>query len=187
VSTCDSTARDSHQSVTIVPARGGLGEEVELQASTVAAQLARRLNGSYRMLHVPDNLSPEAMQSLINESSVAEVLKIVHSADLVVHGIGAAAEMAERRGTRPTEIASILQAGAMGEAFGFYFDAQGHIVYNMPSVGLGLNELDQVQQRIAVAGGKQKAAAICAVLKGCGGHVLVTDEGAARAMEEILK
>src|SRR5690606_25716362 len=36
--------------IVVVPARGGLGEEVEIQANAVAAAIAQRLGGSYRLL-----------------------------------------------------------------------------------------------------------------------------------------
>lgn len=170
----------------VVPARGGLGEEVEIQASTIAAALARRLSGQYRLLHVPDNLSHEAMQSLIHEPGIAEVLALVKDADLLVHGIGGAEEMARRRRAADDEVHALLAAGAMGEAFGFFFDRRGEIVHSVASVGLGLSDLDHIPHRIAVAGGAQKAEAICAVLKGRASHVLVTDEGAARKMDTLL-
>lgn len=170
----------------VVPARGGLGEGVEIQASTIAAALARRLSGQYRLLHVPDNLSHEAMQSLIHEPGIAEVLKLIREADLLVHGIGGAAEMAHRRRASDEEIRALLAAGARGEAFGFFFDQSGQIVHSVASVGLGLQDIDHIPHRVAVAGGSQKAEAICAVLKGGASHVLVTDEGAARRMDLLL-
>lgn len=170
----------------VVPARGGLGEEVELQASTIAANLARRLSGQYRLLHVPDNLSRESMQSLINEPSIAEVLTLIRNADLLVHGIGGAAEMARRRRSTDEEVRALLASGAMGEAFGFFFGRAGEIVHSVASVGLGLQDFNHIPHRIAVAGGSQKAEAICAVLKGGASHVLVTDEGAARRMDALL-
>ncbi|MGE5652924.1 MAG: sugar-binding transcriptional regulator [Bacillota bacterium] len=170
----------------VVPARGGLGEGVEIQASTIAATLARRLSGQYRLLHVPDNLSHEAMQSLISEPGIAEVLALIRGADLLVHGIGGAAEMARRRRSTDDEIRTLLAAGAMGEAFGFFFNRSGEIVHSVASVGLGLQDINHIPHRIAVAGGSQKAEAICAVLKGGASHVLVTDEGAARRMDALL-
>ena len=39
------------RNITVVPARGGLGEDVNLQANSIAANLANRLGGQYRLLH----------------------------------------------------------------------------------------------------------------------------------------
>ncbi len=177
---------NSRGELMVVPARGGLGEGVEIQASTIAATLARRLGGQYRLLHVPDNLSHEAMQSLVREPGIAEVLELIKEADLLIHGIGGAAEMARRRRATDEEIQALLAAGAMGEAFGFFFDRSGEIVHSVASVGLGLQDFSHIPHRIAVAGGSQKAEAIWAVLKGGASHVLVTDEGAARRMDALL-
>ena len=60
----------SRRRVIVVPARGGLGEEVELQANTIAAVFARQLGGSYRLFHLPDDLSEEAMHTISNEPKV---------------------------------------------------------------------------------------------------------------------
>ena len=43
-----------------VPARGGLGESMEIQANTIASKMAKRVGAEYRLLHVPDLLSEDA-------------------------------------------------------------------------------------------------------------------------------
>ena len=49
----------SHPQTVVVPARGGLGDNVELQANTIATVLAQRMGASYRQLYVPDSVSEE--------------------------------------------------------------------------------------------------------------------------------
>ena len=44
----------SQPNTVVVPARGGLGDNVELQANTIATVLAQKLGASYRQLYVPD-------------------------------------------------------------------------------------------------------------------------------------
>ena len=51
--------------VLVVPARGGLGEDMEQQAGTIAAKIATAIGAQYRLLHIPDNL----------EESTVEILK----------------------------------------------------------------------------------------------------------------
>ena len=63
--------------ITVVPTRGGLGEEVEKQANTVAAGLAQHLGARYRLLHVPDDIGAEALQSLASEPKIAELLALI--------------------------------------------------------------------------------------------------------------
>lgn len=168
--------------VTVVPARGGMGEEVELQANTVAAQIAARLGGSYRLLHIPDDLGEETLTSLSAEPKIKELLDLIKRADVVLHGVGTAEEMARRRGMGDEVVAQLERAHAVGEAFGYYFDARGDIIYSTSSVGLRLEDLSGVGLVIAVGGGHQKANAALAVLCTQHQHVFITDEGAARAM-----
>src|SRR5690606_30938445 len=61
--------------ITVVPARGGLGEEVELQANTVAARIAQRLGAQYRLLHIPDDLGEEAVLAVQAEPRIRELLE----------------------------------------------------------------------------------------------------------------
>ena len=80
-----------------VPARGGLGESVDMQANTIASIMAKKTGGKYRLLHVPDHLGEEAYQSLIQDPQIQEVVNAVRSCRIVVHGIGDAMVMARRR------------------------------------------------------------------------------------------
>lgn len=165
---------------TVVPARGGLGEDVEKQANTVAALLAKKLGGSYRLLHAPDDLSEESLASVSSEPRIREILELVRSADIVLHGIGTAEEMARRRGMSAGQIARLEELGAVGEAFGYYFDRLGRPVHVTSSVGLKLEDLGRIGTVIAVGGGASKAEAVVAVMSHHYQDILVTDEGAAR-------
>lgn len=167
-----------------VPARGGLGESVELQANTIASTMAKKTGGKYRLLHVPDHLNEEAYQTLIQDPQIQEVVDVVRSCRIVVHGIGDAMVMARRRKVDAETTRSLEAEGALAEAFGYYFNRQGHVVHRMPTVGLRLEDLQRTEAVIGVAGGKSKGEAIAAVLQYGQEDVLVTDEAAAL---EIMK
>lgn len=167
-----------------VPARGGLGESVELQANTIASTMAKKTGGQYRLLHVPDHLGEDAYQSLIQEPNIRELLAVVRRSRIVVHGIGDAMTMARRRKVDETTIAGLKAEGALAEAFGYYFDRQGQVVHKMPTVGLRLEDIQSTETVIAVAGGRSKGEAIAAVMRYGHEDVLVTDEAAAI---EVLK
>ncbi|MHB8170228.1 MAG: sugar-binding transcriptional regulator [Thermincolia bacterium] len=168
--------------VLVVPARGGLGEDVELQANTIAAALARKLGGGYRMLHIPDYLSEETVTALLNEPRISRVVELIKSADMVLHGIGCAQIMAVQRSLNAAELENLLNRGAVGEAFGNYFDPYGRVVGGHSSIGIRLEELAQVGRIIGVAGGSSKGEAIMAVVAGRPNQVLVTDQAAAEAI-----
>lgn len=173
------------EDITVVPARGGLGEEVEIQANVIAAKLAQKLGGSYRLLHVPDNLSKEALEVLSNDPGIKEVLQQIQKANIVIHGIGSVEEMARRRGLTPAQVADLRTKGAVGEAMASYFNAAGEEVEAAGSLGLPVHDLKLVSTVLAVAGGSKKAESIKAVVSNQPQQVLVTDEGAAKLIKAM--
>lgn len=175
------------RNVVVVPGRGGLGEDVELQANAVAANIAQAIGGTYRLLHVPDDLGDEAMATISEEPKIKELLELIRSARIVMHGIGTAEEMARRRGLPEEIIERLKERQAVGEAFGYYFNQAGEIVYASGSVGSRYEDLGRAGEVIAVGGGKSKAAAALAVLVSHHQDIWITDEGAAREMLRMLK
>ncbi|GGI99624.1 central glycolytic genes regulator [Alicyclobacillus cellulosilyticus] len=164
--------------VKVVPARGGLGEAIALEANTIAAELAARLGGTSVMLHVPDYVREETLQHLLEEPDIEQRIAEVRAATVVVHGIGGALQMAARRGLPAAEQAKLVERGAVAEAFGYYFDRNGRTVLAMSVIGLRLADLRRARLVMAVAGGRSKAGAIAAAAKAYRIDVLVTDEGA---------
>lgn len=174
-------------SATVVPARGGLGERVEYQANTIAAVMAAKLGGKYRLLHIPDGLSEEALEVILaTDSNIKAVADMTKHADILIHGIGQAREMAVRRNLDPMIVEQIVSHGGVGEALGHYCTLKGEIVHITSSVGLRLDDLAHIGLVVAVAGGSDKAAAIVAVTSAGGQSVLITDEAAAKAIQAII-
>ncbi|MGB9826165.1 MAG: sugar-binding domain-containing protein, partial [Desulfofundulus sp.] len=83
-----------HGRITVVPARGGMGEDLDKQAGSIAAKIAAKLNANHRLLHLPDNLGEEAAAVLAREPEIKEVLELVRSASVLLLGIGVAQAMA---------------------------------------------------------------------------------------------
>ncbi|MDX8360642.1 MULTISPECIES: sugar-binding domain-containing protein [Bacillaceae] len=165
-----------------VPARGGLGENVKNQANTICAKMAEKAMGNYQLLHVPDQVSTEAYQSIIEEPAIKEVLTLIKSSSIVIHGIGDAKTMAIRRKTSDEDMKKIEMANAVAEAFGYYFNKHGEVVYKAQTIGLQLEDLKHNKSVIAIAGGGSKAKAIKAYFKQTSNALLITDEGAAKEL-----
>ncbi|WML45984.1 sugar-binding domain-containing protein [Neobacillus sp. PS3-40] len=166
-----------------VPARGGIGEVVQNQANTICSNMAANTNAKHRVLYVPDQVSTDSYESLIKEPAIHEVLGLIQSASMVLHGIGDAITMAERRKTSPEDMKKIESGMAVGEAFGYYFNEEGDIVNKVLTIGLQLDDLARIPHVIAVAGGASKAKAIRAYLKKApSSTILITDEGAAKML-----
>lgn len=178
------------KNVLVVPARGGMGGNVETQANTLAANFANKIRGSYKLLHVPDNLSSSVIKSLLNEKDIKEIKDNIDNSDALIFGIGRAGEMGERRGLTPEQLDKLEKIGAVGEAFGYYFNDIGEIVYSTPTIGVNMENIKKINTAVAIAGGKSKAKAILSIEvnnnKNNKNNVLITDEGAARKMFNIM-
>jgi len=173
--------------VMVVPARGGLGRSVEFQANTLAEEIAEKLGGHYRLIHLPDHMDAQAMQEMQKLPEVSEVLERLERADVILHGIGRAREtMRDRK--LPREVQSRLAAQeAAGESFGSYYDLRGKCLLESGSLGVDPARLKPTCRMIAVAAGASKAEAVISVLRHKPHAMLVTDEGAARRMLRILQ
>lgn len=173
--------------ILVVPARGGMGKVVETQANTVAANLANRLNANYRLLHVPDVMSRETLETILNEPGIREIINSIEKTNLLIYGIGRADEMFKRRGLNSDEIKELKDKGAVAEAFGYYFDRWGNVVDKTSTIGVRFEDVCKIDTIVAVAGGKCKAEAIIATKTYNKNSILVTDEGAAREIVRLLE
>ncbi len=79
------------------PARGGLGKDVETQSNSIAAKLAKKLDGNYKLLHIPDNIDKVALDAVLSVADIRETLESIDNMDVLVFGMGRADIMAERR------------------------------------------------------------------------------------------
>lgn len=167
-----------------VPARGALGEDVQIQATRIAEEMAEKANGNYSLLYVPDPLSEAAYSSLMEEPSIQSIVSKIKQADIVLHGLGEAKKMANRRNTPQEVLTELKDKEAVSEAFGYYFDQSGNIVHKLRTVGLHLEDLEQIRHVITIAGGKSKADAIRSYFNVAKTDLLITDEACAT---EIIK
>ncbi|MFC3210385.1 MULTISPECIES: sugar-binding transcriptional regulator [Planomicrobium] len=178
----------AYPSLQFIAARGGLGEDVLHQANTIASAFAEKTGGSFKTLYLPDHLSEEAYAMMMKEPLIKEMMDLYEQTDLVVHGIGNAEEMALRRQSTEEEVQMITEGGAVSEAFGYYFDAEGNVVYRIRSAGIQLEQVHKAPVIIAVAGGHSKAKAILSYFKNAPERsVLVTDEGAATEINNLIE
>ena len=173
--------------ILVLPARGGMGRKVEIQANTLAASLAQKLNGSYKLLHIPENLSLSLLDTLLKEKEIKEVIDNIHKSDILIYGIGEALVMAEKRDVSKEEYDKLKALGAVGEAFGCYFNKDSQVVSENTSIGININEARKINTHIAVAAGENKVDAIIATMMNNHNAVLVTDEAAGRKIVEYIK
>lgn len=86
-----------YKNVKVLPGRGGMGKETELQANTLVEVLANKMSASYEQLHIPDNLSQTLFDAMIQESEIKDIFTAIRNSEVLLHGIGLAKEMCEKR------------------------------------------------------------------------------------------
>lgn len=177
---------NKYSNVLVVPARGGMGRHVETQANTLTGLLAKKLNANYKLLHIPENVSIEIMNSLKEEKEIKDVVQSIHSADILIYGIGNAMEMAQKRGISEEKISKLNDLEAVGEAFGCYFNKDSKVVSETTAIGINISNARQINTHIAVAGGASKVESIIATQLNNTHGVLVTDESVGRKILKIL-
>ena len=170
--------------LTIIPARGSLGKVADYQSNSIAATMATKLHCNYKVLPVPDAVSKEALNMLLENEEVSETYNMLKNLDLFIFGIGRADEMLQRKGIDEATKKEILDKGAVSEVIGHYFDIKGKEIYEAKSIGISLKDFLKIPRVFAVAGGAEKAEAIISISNLRSDMVLVIDESAAK---EIIK
>lgn len=172
-----------HSNLTVIAARGSVGENVQIQANTVAIELAKKIGATYELLNIPDNLGTASINTIKQEPHMQKTLQIMVKSDMIIFGLGDAAKMASKRREDLATLELLQEKKAVAEAFRCYFDKDGQIVYNSANIGIDLESAMQIPIRVAIAGGASKGVAILAAKKLLKDSYLVLDEGAAK---EIL-
>lgn len=174
--------------LTFIAARGGMGVEVQMQANTIASNFAMNSGNDYRTLYLPEHLSEAAYNAMKEEPMVQEMLGLYEKTSIVIHGIGSADEMSGRRKSSEAERQALQKSGAVGEAFGYYFDEKGKVVQRIRTVGLQLEQVKNCPTILAIAGGTKKAKAILSYFKNAAKQtIFITDMAAAQQMFKIIQ
>lgn len=170
----------------VVPARGGMGRNFEIQSNTLAEKLAEKLSCTYKLLNLPDNLSDTARRAMLKEKDISETVSLIRDSNIVIAGVGRADFMAKRRGLSEVEIKELERKGAVGEFFGSYFNKKRKVVKQNKAVGMNIKDVKNSSEVLLLSGGEEKAEAILSVDVKELDAVLFTDESCARRMMELI-
>jgi len=172
--------------LTIVQAAGSAMGAYESSTERCTANMAVRLHARCVNLHAPGIVSGYALkEALMAEKSIKEKFSLLHSCSKIVFGMAdlGPQSMAFVSGYLEQNDALPYQDnGAVGIMAGRFFDNAGHAVMgelDNRMIGITLEKLNQIPERICIAGGKDKVAALHALLSGGNATVLVTDESTA--------
>jgi DNA-binding transcriptional regulator LsrR (DeoR family) len=177
--------------ISVVQVAGGLTTlEFPQNSADLVSRMAAAGDGTAYPIFLPMWVEDASLvKRLRTEPSVAQVLERYDRIDVLVSGIGSwnppvsclydAFSKAWKR--------QVLAAGVRADLCATLIDDTGGVVPSpLDKVGLALNakQIRRIPERVAIAGGLEKASAILAALKGNWITTLVTDAGVARRLLE---
>ena len=183
------------EAVSIVPLVGGLHRASSgTNSYWVAEQLGRFFHASVQALYAPllvkDRSTAEA---LVRDPDISDTLDLARHASLAVYSVGTLrdeATMVQLGYLSSDERAFLRDRGAVGEIVCQWTDVEGNPVESPPAInpiGVSLQELKKIPERVAVSGGELKWEALLGTLRGGYATTLVTDEGtAAYLLERVM-
>ncbi len=178
--------RCSAEDTRFVSLLGGLTRNFAANPHDVMHRIAERTESPAHVMPVPFCAnSAEDKAVLLAQRGVREVFEMAQSAPVKLVGLGTVdteAQLVRAGMIDESELAGIVESGAVGELLGHFFDATGHLVatpldgrtLTVSLLGNGEDDL------IAIAGGVEKAESIAAVLASRKLTGLIVDEATAR-------
>lgn len=178
----------------IVQVVGGIGvHSVQERANRVVARLADVTKAKPYYLPAPGLLdTPAAARSLLSDGSLSPLVDAWNRLTIALIGIGSLEPSpfyrASGNAISKADEQELRSLGAVGDILLRYFDVDGRLVdseMNGRVVGIPLDVFTRVPRRVAVAGGRRKAAAILGAVRGKWVNVLVTDYSTAEAVLKL--
>jgi DNA-binding transcriptional regulator LsrR (DeoR family) len=167
---------------------GGLTRGSGTNTFEVSTELARRIGAECYYMAAPIYCpSEDSRQVLLTHYGLAEVMRRTGEIELAILSCGDLSDRSELIVTQIVQenLASLIQAGAVGDLLGTFLDAHGRPIdhpLNRCVMAVAPAELKRVKISILASGGVHKAPVIRAILDAGYVNRLVTDVGAARAL-----
>nr|WP_314276820.1 sugar-binding domain-containing protein [uncultured Peptostreptococcus sp.] len=172
----------SFDKVRMLPTRGSVGGDIDLQANSIAAMMAKKLGSQVEFLYIPDTLDGSAREAILSVPDIKHTLDYLKDADKIFFSIGRADVMALRRGMSADDLDLLKRKKAVGEAFGYYFDKDGNIVLKLNTVGIDIDMYKRAKDASLVFSGKEKVEAFLAMYNLNRNLNLITDEECAKEL-----
>ena len=135
--------------------------------------------------------SADTRERLMADRGIARLVGLANSLDIAVVSAGGLADNAGslvRQLITEGEAAELLARGCVADIMCNFIDAEGQPVahpINGRIMSVGIATLKAARHKVLASGGRERAAAILAVVRSIGCNTLVTDEHAARALLEL--
>ncbi|MGK8642163.1 bifunctional sugar-binding transcriptional regulator/dihydroxyacetone kinase subunit DhaK [Brucella anthropi] len=185
----ENTRISNLQDVTVVQATGGTRASFAYTPELCAAAMARATNAHLVNITAPAIVSsPDVKAAIIGEPIIAEQFQALNHANKALFGISSLRPNSTIHTSGFFENVSIqdyLTKNAVGVVAGRFIDSYGRPVsgpLDDRTIGITLDMLQNIDTRIAVAGGFDKVPAILAALRGDYVNVLITDAATGRGI-----
>lgn len=183
--------RQAHPDLEVISMVGGTSRGESLNAFGIASGLADRLGARYSLLAAPVFLAPQIDRSaFLAQDIFTEHFQKFTRLDAAIL---TASDISERsyliRTGLPTGIGTgeLIAAGAVGDVVSRFLDPEGGLVptaLNDGTIGIDLDVLRKVPERVLAAAGPHKVRIIRATLLAGLANTLITDDMTARLLLE---
>jgi len=168
----------------VVSLLGNLLKNFSSNPSSIGMRFSDRLGVPYYGLWVPYKLDTvDAVETVMKQEAVSEVLEMMKTVEISVVGIGATKNRNLNSGIVNEEEMKTLQSlGAVGDILGRWFNIDGEPVFEELNRRVIGADVKTPGKTIGVAGGIEKREAILGALRGKLIDVLVIDEKTAEVV-----
>lgn len=172
--------------VSVIAARGAVGNILEYQADSIAYMVAKKLGAEYLSINIPDTLDDDFLHTLRYDPEINNALNYLSEMNILVMSVGRADTMGSKRRIRELESKYLLEKKAVLESFGSYYDIEGKRVFESDSI-LNIEDFKRIPTVILIAGGEEKAEAVISFSKVRKDVTLVMDKACALKILELVK
>lgn len=168
----------------VVQLNGGISRaEIDTHASEIAKAISESYKAIPYLMPLPAVVdSANLKKAILSDKNISHTLELGRKADIALFTVGSFgynSVLVKADYFESDEVKELLQSGAVGDICSRILKADGTICskdLNNRTIGIELEEIKKKPYSIAVAGGKEKLAAIQAGLKGKWFNSLITDE-----------
>ncbi|NOZ75409.1 MAG: sugar-binding transcriptional regulator [FCB group bacterium] len=180
----------AYRNMIVVQLNGGISRaEYDTHASEIAQTIGERFQAIPYLLPLPAVVSdPQVKQAILSDKNISRTLSLARQATVALFTVGSfswESVLVKADYFEPEEVQSLLDRQAVGDICSRILDREGRICspeLDSRTIGIELSDLKQKEFSVAIAGGKDKLAAIRAGLKGNWFNSLITDEWVAREL-----
>ena len=175
--------------VSVVQVTGSAIGTYRFSAELCTSNIANRIGARCIHLHAPGIVShADVKQMLMRERTLVQQFQIIATCNRIVYGVGSVASTSTAFDSgflTEAEARPYIERGAVAVLAGRFLDGRGEAVLGELDdrmIGMTVDEIRKVSDRICVAAGMDKVAPIRALLNGGFVTSLITDQPTAAAL-----